>query len=203
MYKLIIIFLFSLLFITIGCHRENIYDEKIISNSDFSLEKDISKFSETMTESDTIFLFTDLSVCMLRLKYYNCITKSHDTVFIETKSIDNTENNDGIIINHGKTIYTKNPNDSLNLEDMICYIQKNANKNKDLYRPTLQITHNNDTLSYQLNGILKILDLTHYYVAIMEKFYPIEEIYPFYEIINNEKNNHKIDSIVPYYEIKK
>ena len=80
---------------------------------------------------------------------------------------------------------------------------KNANKNKDLYRPTLQITHNNDTLSYQLNGILKILDLTHYYITIMEKFYPIEEIYPFYEIINNEKNNHKIDSIVPCYEIKK
>lgn len=175
MYRTIIIFLFSLLFITTSCHRENIHDEKIISNSDFSLEKDIFKFSETMKDEDTIFVCADLSVCMLRLKYYNCITKSHDTVFIETKSIETLESGNETI-DLGKVVYKKDSEDTLNFEDMFLYMQQYADSKENTCFTTLQIAYKTDTLYYDLNSVVKILDFTKYYVDIMYKYYSGEKL---------------------------
>ncbi len=171
MYKLIIVFLFSLFFTTTSCKNKNTIEEKSISTSNFSLKEDITHFSETMKDEDTIFVCADLSVCMLRLKYYNCITKNHDTVFIETKSIETSESMNETI-DYGKVIYTKDLEDSLNFEDMFLYMQQYADNKDNTCFSTLQITYKTDTLHYKLNGILKILDFTEYYMAIVYKYYP-------------------------------
>lgn len=171
MYKLIIVFFFSLFFTTISCKNKNTIEEKSILTSNFSLKEDITYFSETMTESDTIFVCADLSVCMVRLKYYNCITKSQDTVFIETKSIETSESMNETI-DYGKVVYKKDSADSLNFENMFLYMQQYADSKDNTRFTTLQITYKTDTLYYKLNGILKILDFTEYYMAIMYKYYP-------------------------------
>ncbi|MDR1878570.1 MAG: hypothetical protein LBQ64_03280 [Bacteroidales bacterium] len=167
----ITIFVFS--FILMTCTNQ--YDNELtIINSNFHIENDITNFCNKMTIHDTVFILADLSVCMGRTKYYNTLTKTGDTIYIETMAIDKTENNN-ITINFGKTIYNTIKNDSLNLEDLICYIQKYNDSVQDKHYPTLQITHKHDTLYYKLNSVMDILRFTNYYISIMRLLYPNRE----------------------------
>jgi hypothetical protein len=178
MNKYVINFFISLFIISIGCKNKDTCNKTKISISDFNLKKDITDFSNKMTKNDTIYVFADLSVDLTRVKYCNVITKTKDTVYISTKAMDKTETGNDLEIDFGKTVYNYKENDSLNLEDLIYYMQKYTCSEKFLFFPTLQVIYKSDTISYESNGILEKLKFTLYYVSIIQRLYPNKEKYP-------------------------
>jgi hypothetical protein len=189
MNKFVVIFLISLFIIIIGCKNKDTGNKTTISISDFNLKKDITDFSKKMTKYDTIYVFADLSVDMTRAKYCNILTKSNDTVYIATKAVDKTETMNELVIDFGKTVYNNKLNDSLNLEDLIYYMQKYACSEEYLSFPTLQIIYKADTISYKLSGILDILEFTRYYISIIQRHYPNMEKYPGIVVITEGGGN--------------
>jgi hypothetical protein len=183
--KKIFIVEFLLLFIIVSCKYQN--TNNIITNSSYDIlvNQGINKFLDKMTTHDTLLIVADLSVCIGRIKYYNRLTKNNDVIYIETKAVDKTEG-DNIIVDFGKTIYNRTDEDSLNLEDFLCYVQKEYAVIQEEQHPIIQIIYKTDTLSYKSKGILNILAFTDYYTTIMRQIYPNREQYPGILIMTDE-----------------
>ncbi|PKQ65901.1 hypothetical protein BZG02_02550 [Labilibaculum filiforme] len=133
----------------------------------FNLVRDIEKFSELMTELDTIIVYSNLSICHGERYEKDIITKKNDSVFIQVSINDDFDGN----VDYEKRIYEYDKSDSLNFETLYFKLQKHTIPD---HQPSLrfEIIHNRkDTLNLFTYGLMDIIDVSRFIAKIKNQIY--------------------------------
>ncbi|WP_321516575.1 hypothetical protein [Marinifilum fragile] len=141
--------------------------------SSFKLNRDIGKFSELMTELDTIVVYSDWSICQSERYEKDVITKRNDSVFIQVSMRDDF--NGGV--DYEKRLYKYDNLDSLNFETLYSKLQYHSIPN---HQSTLrfQIIHNRmDTLNLFTYGLMDAIKISEYTGKIKDKIYADKDYY--------------------------
>jgi len=141
-----------------------------LTTSDFDLNTDIADFKNSISDSDTISIWFDHSVCVYQGYERIKITKNSDSIRVrsEFKEITFGDSEDWILM------YEKNihPADSIWKFDEFIARNRNRIKKDDMSRAITQISDNKDTIRIYTSGLV---DLNRYladYYKTMRAIFP-------------------------------
>ena len=166
------IYLLVLTLIFLGCKENNEPKKSELNNhSNFNLKNDYAQLTKKMTNSDTIEISTDLSICTWERQETMQITKSDDCL-----KIDLTINDADYETQH--QIFKISNNDSI--WKIGKYLKRNENRLKspkpDSY-PRMIIFNKKDTLKYYSDGLIDSNKFIADYYKLMYQIDPTNEIY--------------------------
>lgn len=138
--------------------------------SKFNLKTDITDFKKKMTESDTIKVWFNHSVCTYQGTEQIEITKESDLIKIQTKFKESTFNENP----EWEIVYEKRIpiNDSIwKIEE---FFKRNSKRQKSEEKEygTLQISHNGDKIHYFTKGLVDLNKFMADYYETMKKLHP-------------------------------
>ena len=164
--------LLKILFLTliiISCKNEN-ESNADLAKSDFELTADLTEFKSKMTESDTIKMWFDHSVCTYQGVERIRITKKSDSLKIRAEFKEETFSDDP----GWETVYEK----TILVTDTIWKIEDFFSRNRERLTPgekdygTLQVTHGETTLHYFTDGLVDLNQFMADYFETMRELYP-------------------------------
>jgi hypothetical protein len=126
-----------------------------------------------LNEGDTLFVYSNLSVCKSFHYEHDIFTKEDSQVFIQTHA-------KGIAIDEEweeylpKTEYNYSKQDRLNFEDLFRFARQ---KKTDINTPTFRIIFKNDTINIYSDGLGEQTPNSEYFLKIKRKIYPKTKIY--------------------------
>ncbi len=146
----------------------------IIDNPSFDLKKNLSDFSNTLEEDDTLFLLVDASSCMWIQKDSVVFIKKNDKVYVNTTIHLSVFEDDTHQL--GNIQYSK-VTDSLNYEDLFNLLLKKNIKPNSRSVNTFTVIHKKDTLQLYSKLIGEFPEDLGYYIQIQRRLYPDAEEY--------------------------
>lgn len=158
-----------LILILTSCKKET--EKKTeLTISKFNLKTDITDFKKKMTESDTIKVWFNHSVCTYQGTEQIEITKESDLIKIQTKFKESTFNENP----EWEIVYEKRIpiNDSIwKIEE---FFKRNSKRQKSEEKEygTLQISHNGDKIHYFTKGLVDLNKFMADYYETMKKLHP-------------------------------
>jgi len=153
----------------VSCKKETENNEDL-SKSDFKLTTDLTDFKKKMTESDTIKIWFDHSVCTYQGVERIRITKKSDSIKIRAEFKEETFNDN----TDWKTVYEK----AIPINDTIWKFEQFLSRNKkrltygEKEYGTLQITHGETTLHYFTDGLVDLNQFMADYFETMRELHP-------------------------------
>jgi hypothetical protein len=168
-----------------GCSQKS--KPKMIQSS-LKLEKDIYRFSEKMSNGDTIYLNASIGACLDQSMENNIITKENDSVFIQSKIEGTPSATEAISL--PKTFYNWVKTDTLNFENLFYSLRGNITKPKKHIQNTFQVIYKKDTIEFVCKNLMDHLDKTAYYKQIKERIYPAtyQNLFRITYIAPNDRN---------------
>jgi len=151
------------------------YSLKVKAQCDSSSFSDnLTSIDSYLTTSESIKVRVNLSVCLGRHFEYLIFSKQNDTVFIQgTVRVDDEKN---IVLE--RIPYLTLENDSLNFENLFLKrIEKNVAERKTSSFVYEIVDTKNDTLRLFSSDLVDRIGISRYHFKIMNRLYPIEEIY--------------------------
>jgi hypothetical protein len=146
-----------------------------VSKTEFSLRKDLSRFSEKLNNGDSLRFNAMLGVCESECMEHNLIFKQNDSVFIQSY-IENIYPHDESKTLE-KVLYKYVKTDTLNFEDLFLSIKDLESNHKDKTQYTFQAIFKQDTIGFHGNSLVSILRILDYYNEIKRRLYPDEVLY--------------------------
>ncbi len=168
------IYLIILVLIFIGCKKHSEPNESELNNhSNFNLENDYAELIKKMTNSDTVKISTDLSICTSQRQETIQVTKLDDSLKIEL-TIDDLD------------YKTKHQVFQISINDSIWKIGEYLKRNKERLKPSkassyprMMIFSKNDTLKYYFEGLVDSNHFITEYYKLMYQIDPTNEIYSY------------------------
>jgi hypothetical protein len=164
-----IIRLLTLALIFASCKKEIEHKADIIK-SDFNLTTDLTDFKRKMTESDTIHIWFNHSMCTYHVIERIQITRNSDSLKVRSEVTEDTFDD----APEWQTAYEKiiPINDTLwNFEDFLNRNSKRLNTGKKEY-VTLQVRHKGIKLDYYTTTLDDLTEFMTNYYDTMRKLYP-------------------------------
>ncbi|MGM0641727.1 MAG: hypothetical protein ACQESN_09935 [Thermotogota bacterium] len=146
------------------------------SSDRFRLDSDLFEFSSKLNEGDTLFVYSNLSVCKSIHHERDIFTKKDSQVFIQTQA-------KGVFLDEEweeqlpKREYNYSKQDSLNFEDLFRTARQNRTKKTDINALTFRIIFKNDTIDIYSDGLSEQIPNSEYFLKIKRKIYPTTKIY--------------------------
>ncbi len=167
--------LFLLLILTESCDK-NTQNKKILPKSGFNLERDIADFKNKMTESDTIKLWIDHSVCTYVAYERIIITKKSGLIKIQSEFNENTFKPERV----WNIMYQK----EISVSDTIWKIESLFKRNSHRLKlkgnknyGTLQVSYKDTKLHYFTKGLVDLNKFLEDYYNTMRKLFPENKEY--------------------------
>ncbi|PSK83755.1 hypothetical protein [Prolixibacter denitrificans] len=154
-----------------------INDEK---SAAFDLRKDLTHFSYSMNESDSMIIVANLSACSSRWHETNILTKKNNQILISTSAKGDFVEDDEKQLK--STFYHFAQNDSLNFENLFSYMEKKNVQGKKTKSNVFTIIFKQDTVTFYSYGLNDHLNNINYYIKIKRRIYPSVKMYQPLEI---------------------
>jgi hypothetical protein len=173
-----------------SCKKETEQKTKL-KKSEFNLKTDITDFKKKMTESDTIKIWFDHSVCTYQGVERIEITKKSDLIKIRTKFKEDTFDQNP----EWKIVYEKQIPITDTIWKMEEFFKRNTNRQKSEAKEygTLQVSSNGNKIHYFTKGLVDLNRFMADYFETMKKIHPEDtnniygvEIIEFEDIKNGE-----------------
>jgi len=151
--------------------NELVYSQN--NDNSFKLTRDIGRFSELMTELDTIIVYSNMSICHSERYEKDVITKKNDSVFIQVSINDDFDG----IAHYERRLYEYDNSDTLNFETIFSKLKNHSISN---HQSTLRfeiIYNQSDTLSLFTFGLMDALKVSEYITKIKNQIYNDKDYY--------------------------
>lgn len=151
--------------------NELVYSQN--NDNSFKLTRDIGRFSELMTELDTIIVYSNMSICHSERYEKDIITKKNDSVFIQVSVNDDFDG----IANYERRFYEYDNSDTLNFETIYSKLKNNSIPNHQSILRFEIIYNQSDTLSLFTFGLMDAIKVSEYIAKIKDQIYYDKDYY--------------------------
>ncbi|MBA6157369.1 hypothetical protein H3Z83_12700 [Tenacibaculum sp. S7007] len=152
-----------------SCKRE-IEKKTELGKSEFNLKTDITDFKKKMTESDSIKIWFDHSVCTYQGVERIEITKKSDSIKIRTEFKEETFNENP----EWKLVYEKKISKTDSIWNIEKFFKRNIKRRKSEEKEhgTLQVSHKGIKVNYFTNGLVDLNRFMADYFEVMRELHP-------------------------------
>ncbi len=151
-------------------------------NSQLNVKEMVMEFFDNMSENDTLFLYENLSQCLVTRNERCVITKENRDIMVSSKIKSHIIDDDSIQL--PKTKYIKLENDTLNLESYFLFLFRNNYLVKgERGHVVCSFAYKKNRICFYSHCLSDTGENGNYYRLVMHRIYPKEERYIPFELV--------------------